>query len=255
MGIVSGVDAVEGSQPWMAALGVVNPKDDIVDFLCGGSLLSESAVLTSAHCIGDLGSNPVVLLGQTDLSKGGGVERGVQSISIHPKWANLTGWPEYDLAILHLNKPVGISDNIMPICLPEQYFGIQERSLKPRYGVISGWGRLYSGGPRVSELQTAVVDILEDVDCQAAYPHIFNRTDHPTDLLCGKGRELEGRDRSGLVTDSCQGDSGGPLVVEKQDFNWSLVGVVAGGVGCGAKQYPGIYVKVEQHLEWIRDNI
>eukprot|EP00092_Neocalanus_flemingeri_P001272 GFUD01001358.1.p1 GENE.GFUD01001358.1~~GFUD01001358.1.p1 ORF type:complete len:397 (+),score=61.94 GFUD01001358.1:151-1341(+) len=253
VGIVSGTDAVKGSQPWMAALGVVNPKDDIVDFLCGGSLLSDRAVLTSAHCLGDLGHNPLVFLGQNDLSKDGGVERRVRSVSVHPKWANLTGWPEYDLAILHLDKPVDISDSIMPICLPTDYFGIQERSIKPRYGVISGWGRLYSGGPRVAELQSAVVDILEDLECEAAYPHIFNRTDPPTDLLCGKGLEVKGR--SSLVTDSCQGDSGGPLVVEQQDFNWTLVGVVAGGVGCGAKQYPGIYVKVAEHLQWIRDNV
>ena len=71
-----------------------------------------------------------------------------------------------------------------------------------RYGVISGWGRLYSGGPRVAKLQSAVVDILEDGDCEAAYPHIFNRTNPPADLLCGRGLELMGR--SGLVTDSCQ---------------------------------------------------
>ena len=132
LGIVSGVDAVEGSQPWMAALGVVSPKDGLVDFLCGGSLLSENSVLTSAHCIGDLGRHPIVMLGQNDLSKDAGVERGVQRVSVHPKWENLTGWPEYDLAILHLDHPVQISDTIMPICLPEEIFGIQERSIKPR---------------------------------------------------------------------------------------------------------------------------
>ena len=52
-----------------------------------------------------------------------------------------------------------------------------------------------------------------------------------------------------------KGDSGSPLVVEQQDSIWSLAGVVSGGVGCGAKQYPGIYVDVSRHLEWILANV
>ena len=52
-----------------------------------------------------------------------------------------------------------------------------------------------------------------------------------------------------------KGDSGGPLVVEGAESRWVLEGVVAGGVGCGARQYPGIYVRVAQHLEWIMANL
>ena len=121
----------------------------------------------------------------------------------------------------HSFPPVMISDNTRPVCLPPSYPPIQERSLKsrygmvevsnvgikiiifyPRYGVISGWGRLYSGGPRKAVLQSGVVTILEDGLCEGYYPHIFNRTNPPKDLVCGQG--VEGQGRSALITDSCQ---------------------------------------------------
>ena len=69
-----------------------------------------------------------------------------------------------------------------------------------------------------------------------------------------------------------QGDSGGPLVMEdRQSGLFTLVGVVTGehliyledrmiiltslhpgGVGCGDARYPGLYVNVRHHLDWIQ---
>ena len=69
-----------------------------------------------------------------------------------------------------------------------------------------------------------------------------------------------------------QGDSGGPLVMEdRQSGLFTLEGVVTGeyfiyfegmiiiltsmhegGVGCGDARYPGLYVNVRHHLDWIQ---
>ena len=50
--------------------------------------------------------------------------------------------------------------------------------------------------------------------------------------------------------DSCQGDSGGPLVC-KQDDNWWLSGTVSFGIDCAKAQSPGVYVRVNNFIEWI----
>ena len=53
-------------------------------------------------------------------------------------------------------------------------------------------------------------------------------------------------------TDSCQGDSGGPLVVEGiafgSSYQFQVVGVVSGGIGCGRTGLPGIYAEVASKL-------
>ena len=117
-----------------------------------------------------------------------------------------------------------------------------------RQGLVSGWGRLYSGGPTSPELQTASVDILDNVDCVDKYPDIVTRQ---AQLICARGQETGGD----LVSDSCQGDSGGPLVTEDHvTGHWSLTGVVTGGEGCGYAQYPGLYINISQHIDWILDN-
>ena len=51
-----------------------------------------------------------------------------------------------------------------------------------------------------------------------------------------------------------QGDGGGPLVCEK-DGQWYQVGIVSFGIGCGRRNVPGVYTKVEDYEEWIEQTI
>ena len=144
---------------------------------------------------------------------------------LHPNYTRLSSSPSrlsHDLALLELDQPVSISDSIMPICLPQVFSQddldlIRPRSNIPRFvsmlkhqylhdicsriGVVSGWGRLYSGGPTSPQLQSANVEILDQEDCQDKYPDVV---DGDT-VLCASGQSLPGvRSRSNLVPDSCQ---------------------------------------------------
>lgn len=47
-----------------------------------------------------------------------------------------------------------------------------------------------------------------------------------------------------------QGDSGGPLVCEL-NATWVQVGIVSWGIGCGRKNYPGVYTEVSFYKDWV----
>jgi len=50
--------------------------------------------------------------------------------------------------------------------------------------------------------------------------------------------------------DACTGDGGSPLVCQAQSGRWTVVGLVAWGIGCGS-HVPGVYTNVHHYKHWI----
>ena len=99
--------------------------------------------------------------------------------------------------------------------------------------VVSGWGRLSSGGDFPKQLQQVEVYTRDWDTCNSQYDSRLT-----SNMLCA-GSTAGG-------SDACQSDSGGPLAAYG-----TLIGVVSFGKGCGDRDYPGVYTDVLKYRTWI----
>ncbi|KAJ6650605.1 hypothetical protein lerEdw1_005722 [Lerista edwardsae] len=220
--IIGGYPCIPHSQPWQAYLRG--------QYICGGTLIHPSWVVTAAHCFG---GNIVVRLGENDLSTW---ERGQQVRAVartirHPQYDARTF--SNDIMLLKLERPVPVSQNIRPLRLPTGCIAPGTTCL------VSGWGTVTTPQATFPQvLQCGNVRIFPPQSCAASYPRLFT-----SNMLCA------GVPEGGV--DSCQGDSGGPLVCNQQ-----LTGIVSWGMEkCAQANQPGVYTKVCNYVNWIQETI
>uniref|UniRef100_A0A8C3WC43 Kallikrein-4 n=1 Tax=Catagonus wagneri TaxID=51154 RepID=A0A8C3WC43_9CETA len=221
--IINGEDCNPHSQPWQAALFLED------DFFCGGVLVHPQWVLSAAHCFQN---SYTIGLGLHSLEPD--QEPGSQMIEAglsiqHPEYNKPS--MANDLMLIKLKESASLSDNIRNISIVSQCPTPGDSCL------VSGWGRLASGGlPRV--LQCVNISVASEEVCKARYGPVY----HPS-MLCAGG----GQDRK----DSCHGDSGGPLVC-----HGSLQGLVSfGQPPCGQPNVPGVYTNLCKFSDWIQTTI
>ncbi|CAN7985161.1 unnamed protein product [Ixodes pacificus] len=273
--IINGSDAEPGNWPWM--VGLYTPDDELH---CGGVLIHRQYVLTAAHCFRNRNASFLTArLGSTNKTElkdcpketdqrdfaeqSNNIESkavgSVQVICVEiaqvciPDQENCTFFME-DIAVLRLKTPVNLTDNIQPICLPEN-------CVEPSLTVatyIAGWGKVEKNkeGEKgedgssqneereepTSELWISVqtvptwtlrerkITLINSTTCQKQ----LNRS-VPYHTMCSTGG-------------TCDGDSGGPLMYESNG-TWFLVGIhSAGSPNCYEPQLPGRHIKVSYYV-------
>uniref|UniRef100_A0A146M9E3 Phenoloxidase-activating factor 2 n=1 Tax=Lygus hesperus TaxID=30085 RepID=A0A146M9E3_LYGHE len=236
-------DSEFGEYPWQVAILKKDPQESV--YVCGGTLIDHQHVITAAHCIKSYSAFDLrVRLGEWDVNHDVEFfpyeERDVTQLTIHPDF--YAGTLYNDLAVLRLDRPSSTNaPHISPACLPEP-----QADFSGARCWTTGWGKDAFGdyGKYQNILKEVDVPVLSHHQCQSQLQQTRLGYDfklHPG-FICAGGEEGK---------DACKGDGGGPMVCERHGV-WSVVGVVSWGVGCGQYGVPGVYVKVQHYLPWLR---
>ncbi|XP_031632048.1 serine protease easter-like isoform X2 [Contarinia nasturtii] len=256
--IVGGMETALGEYPWLALIEYTK-RGYQGQFFCGGSLINEKYVITAAHCIKsksviESGFKPTsVRLGEHDVRTDIDcvddecadpvIDLPIADIIVHENYEPTSNLQNDDITLIRLRRRVEFTDYIRPICLP---FGrhLKNQNLDRFPLFVSGFGKTEKGSKSDVKLKVEV-DGFNWNRCNKLYR--ITGISLIQSQLCAGGKAGE---------DSCQGDSGGPLMGQDklgsgQPYTY-LAGVVSFGLSkCGTPDYPGVYTRVDQYLDWI----
>ncbi|XP_055641026.1 serine protease filzig [Toxorhynchites rutilus septentrionalis] len=239
--VVGGKAATFGEWPWQVLVREATWLGLFTKNKCGGVLISNSHVITAAHCQPGFLASLVAVFGEFDISSDleakRSVTKNVKRVIVHRQYDAATF--ENDLAILELESPIHYDVHIVPICMPSD-----EADFTGRMATVTGWGRLTYGGGVPSVLQEVQVPVIENSVCQEMF-HMagHNKKILPSFVCAGYANGKR---------DSCEGDSGGPLVLQRPDGRYELVGTVSHGIRCAAPYLPGVYMRTTFYKPWLR---
>ncbi|KRT84993.1 Trypsin, partial [Oryctes borbonicus] len=205
------------------------------NFFCGGSLISNTFVLTAAHCV-DGGNAVEVRLGAHEINSNTEptqVRILASAWVLHPQWdASLI---RNDVALIQLSQPAPISENIRPVNLPTR--AEAGNTFAGAAGRISGWGLDSDSATAISPvLREVQVNVISNLLCNIQFLGMIQPTNICTSGAGGRG--------------ACSGDSGGPLVVDNRQ-----AGIVSFGLALGCEiGWPSAFARVTSFLDWIDQN-
>ncbi|XP_058833353.1 clotting factor G beta subunit-like [Topomyia yanbarensis] len=246
--ITNSLDAQPGDFPWHVA---ILQRVPVKQYICGGTLVGQSIIITSAHCVsipGHRQAKPiedlVVQVGKHLLNAPASAsepEYSLSSIIVHQ--ASNEEQTDHDIALMITEEPVRYGKFVQPACLPT--FSLIRDNL---VGTIVGWG--FTEHDSISNvLRAANVPIVTKDVCIRSNLEAFARS--VTDEMFCAGY------RNG--TNACNGDSGGGLFRNVQG-RWYLVGIISFSVTkqmnenlCSSTDYTAL-VNVAKYKGWIKEN-
>ncbi|XP_071963552.1 mannan-binding lectin serine protease 1-like, partial [Antedon mediterranea] len=156
-----------------------------------------------------------------------------------------------DIALIKLNQSVQFSRVIRPICLPEQSnttdnnkANVDHADAPSMKGVVIGWGEMSVYHSTSNYLREVYVSLVSRNTCDDAFRPPVEVTEN---MVCA-GERHGGKD-------ACRGDSGGPLMFRNYDLAYFVHGIVSWGNGCAKPGFYGVYTRVENYVNWIKNTI
>jgi secreted trypsin-like serine protease len=273
--VVGGKTAADGAWPWQVRL---LDAADVNTGFCGGSFITEQWVLTAAHCLVDEGENGLVpraapvFVGYGSIYQSQLEVADVEQIFVHPDY--LEGFVA-DVALIKLAAPVADAKWI-EVATPDREAELTTPGSKV---TVTGWGSVWdfagfeesawvrnghkmvsprgllSSGDLLSpdQLREVEMELIDTTECSASYEAFGEATGDPNQFVAST--EICAGAPEG-AKDSCYGDSGGPLVAPADnEQGWVQVGVVSWGVQCGNPALPGIYSRISQFYDWVKETV
>ncbi|CAB3366150.1 Hypothetical predicted protein [Cloeon dipterum] len=229
--IIGGTKARRGQFPWQAKIEIDG------SYMCGGSLIDPSWVLTAAHCVSGF-SKWNISLGMVKISRNiaGRVDLLTTQAYLHENYSDET--LVNDIALLKLPEAVSLTKFIQPVRLPSVR-DATKTFLKTKC-IISGWGKVGNDKGTSDDLKFLKREIEDSKECVKYYG-----SDTVTDsTLCIKNADKQS---------TCQGDSGGPFVLREKDKKYTQFGLVSFGSSQSCTGFPGGFTRVSSFLGWISE--
>ncbi|XP_039617801.1 ovochymase-2-like isoform X1 [Polypterus senegalus] len=216
-------EAFPYSMPWVTSL-----QANGIHY-CIGALIHPEWVIAPWHCNFNTMTDKVVL-GAYDLSS---EVESLQHISVKEKYEHedCGGFPpSNDIILLHLTRPVQLGDTVIPVCLPEEDFKIDD----DWSCLTAGWRNVDPEVKPRNLIQTSV-SFLNQSECLEYWGGNVKHFN----LCIGP---------SGSA--SCIGDSGGLLTCQKGGQHF-LIGTVSWGSATCLSTAPAVYTEVSFYRSWI----
>ncbi|XP_039760351.1 trypsin, alkaline A-like [Pararge aegeria] len=202
---------------------------------CGGTILTNTAILTAASCFfaNEQITQPSswrARVGSSSLTNGGTLYI-ISRITTHPLFSMNT--LEHNVAVIRTVVAMSFSTAVQPAYIAGGAYRLQRNDEV----VAIGWGATSVTGSASPDLRRVQIWVNDQQTCVERYYVLnFNVTDS---MLCAGWLDVG-------IRGQCLGDNGGPLL-----HNGVVVGVYSWSQGCGDIVFPNINTRVSHYSRWI----
>ncbi|KAI5107730.1 hypothetical protein C0J45_1324, partial [Silurus meridionalis] len=244
MRVVNGIEAKPHSWPWQVSMQVRTEDENESLVTCCLALTYNNACV----CVLSAPTSWQMCFGKHHMNSSidGPTEMCIPVVAIishkdfvYPQIDDLSN----DIALVRLAKPVSMTREISPVCLPKP------ESLLPtgHFCYVTGWG----------DEKGSIIPVVAKKLNQAPLPIVSYETCSKISYWWDSVRPsmvCAGYESPDELKSACQGDSGGPFVCKLAATGslWEVHGVVSFGArGCIKDKKPSVFTRVSAFNPWI----